>query len=89
MPREALILASAAEIYGIPTSPDPFAAGPWRLLGATTIDYRGDHSVEVERAGPARSASQLEGEKSLVEVAPTETATSAPSSTRNRRGTVS
>ena len=45
VPHEALILASAAEICSIPTSPDPFAAGPWRLLGATTLQYQ-DQRVE-------------------------------------------
>ena len=67
VPREALILASAAEIYSIPTSPDPFAAGPWRLLGATAIDYE-DHRVEVERAGPGTLRITAEGEESSVEV---------------------
>jgi 3-methylcrotonyl-CoA carboxylase alpha subunit len=67
VPREALILASAAEVYSIPTSPDPFAAGPWRLLGATTLHYD-EQSVEVERVGSARLRITAEGEVSTVEV---------------------
>ena len=67
VPREAQILASAAEICSIPTSPDPFAAGPWRLLGATTIDYE-DHRVEAERVGSDTLRITAEGEESSVEV---------------------
>jgi 3-methylcrotonyl-CoA carboxylase alpha subunit len=67
VPREALLLAAAAELHSILTSSDPFAAGPWRLLGATTIDYDG-HRVEAERAGPARFTITAEGEESIVGV---------------------
>jgi 3-methylcrotonyl-CoA carboxylase alpha subunit len=67
VPREALILASAAEVYGIPTSPDPFAAGPWRLLGATTLHYE-DQRVEVERVGSEILRIAAEDGKSTVEV---------------------
>jgi 3-methylcrotonyl-CoA carboxylase alpha subunit len=66
-PREALILASAAEVRSIPTSPDPFAAGPWRLLGATTLRYD-DHSVGVERMGADHLRITAEGEESTVAV---------------------
>jgi 3-methylcrotonyl-CoA carboxylase alpha subunit len=67
IPRGALLLAAAAELHSIPSSPDPFAAGPWRLLGATILDYEG-HSVEAERAGPGRFRITAEGEESIVEV---------------------
>jgi len=67
VPREALLLASAAELHRIPAFPDPFAAGPWRLLGATTIDYE-SHSVEAERAGPGKFRITAEGEESIVEI---------------------
>jgi 3-methylcrotonyl-CoA carboxylase alpha subunit len=67
VPREALILASVAEVYSIPTSPDSFVAGPWRLLGATTVHYE-DRRVEVERSGPARLRVTAEDEESTVEV---------------------
>ncbi|CAN5772614.1 acetyl-CoA carboxylase biotin carboxylase subunit [soil metagenome] len=67
VPREALILASAAELHRIPASPDPFAAGPWRLLGATTLDFD-EHSVEVERTRHGRLTITAEGEASNVEV---------------------
>ncbi len=67
IPREAMMLASAAELYSIPWSSDPFAAGPWRLLGATTLDYD-EHRVEAERTGPGRFRITAEGEESIVEV---------------------
>jgi 3-methylcrotonyl-CoA carboxylase alpha subunit len=67
IPREALLLASAAELYRIPASSDPFAAGLWRLLDATTIDYD-EHRVEAERAGPGRFRISAEGKESIVEV---------------------
>jgi 3-methylcrotonyl-CoA carboxylase alpha subunit len=67
VPREALILASAAEVYGLPTSPDPFAAGPWRLLGATILHYD-EQSVEVGRVGYSHLRMTAEGEESIVEV---------------------
>jgi 3-methylcrotonyl-CoA carboxylase alpha subunit len=67
VPREAMILASAAELYRIPSSSNPFAAGPWRLLGAITFHYD-EHHVEAERAGPGRFRITAEGEQSIVEV---------------------
>ena len=67
VPREVLLLAAAAELYSIPSSSDPFAAGLWRLLGATTLDYNG-HRVEAVRAGPGRFRITAEGEESIVEV---------------------
>ena len=67
VPREALLLASAAELHRIPASPDSFAAGPWRLLGATAIDYD-EHHVTAERAGPGRFRITAEGDESIVEV---------------------
>jgi 3-methylcrotonyl-CoA carboxylase alpha subunit len=67
VPREALILASAAEVYSIPNSPDPFAAGPWRLLGAAILPYV-DQRVEVERVGSARLRITVNDEESIVEV---------------------
>jgi 3-methylcrotonyl-CoA carboxylase alpha subunit len=67
VPREALILASAAEVQSVPISPDPFAAGPWRLLGATTLHYD-NHSVVVERTGSDRLCMTAGGEESAVEV---------------------
>jgi 3-methylcrotonyl-CoA carboxylase alpha subunit len=67
VPREAMILASAAELQRIPASLDPFAAGPWRLLGAITIDYD-EHRVDVDRTGSGRIRISAEGEESIVEV---------------------
>jgi 3-methylcrotonyl-CoA carboxylase alpha subunit len=67
VPREALILASAAQLHRIPTSPDPFSAGPWRLLGTATLEYE-DLRVEVQRVGSAILRVTVEGEESTVEV---------------------
>ena len=67
VPREALLLAAAAELHRIPALPDPFAAGPWRLLGAATLDYDG-HDVEVARVGSGKFRLGAEGEESIVEV---------------------
>jgi 3-methylcrotonyl-CoA carboxylase alpha subunit len=67
VPREAMILASAAELHLIPSSSDPFSAGPWRLLGATTLDYD-EHRLEAVRAGPGRFKITAGGEMSVVEV---------------------
>jgi 3-methylcrotonyl-CoA carboxylase alpha subunit len=67
VPREALILASATELYSFPSTSDPSAAGPWRLLGATTLDFD-EHRVEAVRAGPGRFRITAEGEESIVEV---------------------
>jgi 3-methylcrotonyl-CoA carboxylase alpha subunit len=67
VPSEAMILASTAELHRIPSSSDPFAAGPWRLLGATTLDYN-ELSVEAERTGPGRFRITAEGDESIVEV---------------------
>jgi 3-methylcrotonyl-CoA carboxylase alpha subunit len=67
VPTEAMILASAAELHRIPSSSDPFAAGPWRLFGATTLDYD-EHRVEAVCAGPGRFRITAEGEEYIVEV---------------------
>ena len=67
VPREVLLLAATAELHRIPASSDPFSAGPWRLLGATNLDYNG-HSVEAMRAGPSKFRISAEGEHSIVEV---------------------
>ena len=67
VPREALLLAAAAELHRIPSSPDPFAAGPWRLLGAATLDYDG-HDVEAARVGSGKYRLSAGGEESIVEV---------------------
>jgi 3-methylcrotonyl-CoA carboxylase alpha subunit len=67
VPREVLLLAAAAELQRVPASSDPFAAGPWRLLGATTLHYD-EHRVEAVRVGPGRFRITAEDEESIVEV---------------------
>ena len=71
VPWEALLLAAAVELHQIPASPEPFSAGPWRLLGAAQLRYlSGDreHRVEVARTGRARLKITAEGEEATVEV---------------------
>jgi len=71
VPREALLLAAAAELQGIPIVTDPFAAGPWRLLGAAQLRYLSggdEHRVEAERAGRGGSRITAGGEESSVEI---------------------
>ena len=71
-PREALLLAAAAEASTSRQTADAFAAGPWRPLGATRLRYTvgGEvREVQVERARGGRLALRLDGETSLVEVA--------------------
>ena len=81
-PREALLLAAAGELVGAGESGassngDPFEAGPWRLLGATRLRYRGADGkvrvVEICRAyghdGQGRAFRLLlDSEESVVEV---------------------
>ncbi len=71
VPREALLLAAAAELHRAPASSDSFSAGPWRLLGAARLVYladEGEHRVEAERAGPGTLRLTAGGEASTVEV---------------------
>jgi 3-methylcrotonyl-CoA carboxylase alpha subunit len=79
-PREALLLAAAGELVsagesGASRNGDPFEAGPWRLLGATRLRYRGadgeEHELEVSRVpghGGRAFGLLLDGEESVVEV---------------------
>jgi 3-methylcrotonyl-CoA carboxylase alpha subunit len=72
VPREALLLAAAAEISTRLPTADPFSAGPWRPLGSTRLRYevRGEtREIHAERASGGRLALRLDGETSLVEVA--------------------
>ncbi len=69
-PREAVLLAAAAELSRN-SAADPFGAGPWRLLGAADLRYRSggeEHRVEAERDGADRWRLRLDGEESLIEV---------------------
>jgi 3-methylcrotonyl-CoA carboxylase alpha subunit len=79
-PREALLLAAAGELAsagesGASRNGDPFRAGPWRLLGATRLRYRGadgeEHDIEVSRVpghGGRAFGLLLDGEETVVEV---------------------
>ena len=72
VPREALLLAAAAEISNPGPTADPFSAGPWRHLGSTRLRYTvGGEAREIlaERAPGGRLALRLDGEESLAEVA--------------------
>ncbi len=72
VPREALLLAAAAEIWTPHPTTNAFSAGPWRPLGSTRHRYTvgGEaREVYVERARGGRLSIRLDGETSLVEVA--------------------
>jgi len=72
IPREALLLAAAAEISATRPTADPFAVGPWRPLGSMRLRYKAEgetREVEAERARGGRLALLLDGETSLVEIA--------------------
>ncbi|MGH3145937.1 MAG: biotin/lipoyl-containing protein, partial [Rubrobacter sp.] len=71
VPREALLLAAAADVHRKSASADPFASGPWRLLGAVRLLYlSGERElrVEAERTGREGLRITTGGEESNVEV---------------------
>ena len=71
VPREVLLLAAAAELSRPSASPEPFAAGTWRLLGAARLGYTTGAQTREVSAGRARGGKLslgLDGEESLVEV---------------------
>jgi 3-methylcrotonyl-CoA carboxylase alpha subunit len=68
-PPEAVLLAAAAGLSPR-TSADPFAAGPWRNLGAARLRYqvgKRKYVVEAERSGGALKL-RLDGRQAVVEV---------------------
>jgi 3-methylcrotonyl-CoA carboxylase alpha subunit len=70
VPREAVLLAAVGEL-SLSASPDPFAAGPWRPLGAAHLRYRAEkrgYEVEAERTGSGKLRLRLDGRESVVEV---------------------
>jgi 3-methylcrotonyl-CoA carboxylase alpha subunit len=71
VPPEALLLAAACEISRPPTTTDPFAAGPWRSLGAVRLRYRmGDRelAVKTERTSGRALLLSLDDKVTTVEV---------------------
>lgn len=71
IPREALLLAAAAEIWPNPTSTEPFEVGSWRMIGAATARFHAgheEHRVDVERGPSGALRLSVEGEESVVEV---------------------
>ena len=70
VPREAVLLAAAGELSRSPAS-EPFAAGPWRNLGALRLRYRvgeGEYEVEVERSGAGRLRLRLDDREAVIDV---------------------
>ena len=68
-PPEAVLLAAAAELSPR-ASADPFAAAPWRNLGAARLRYqvgKRKYVVEAERSGGALKL-RLDGRQAVVEV---------------------
>jgi 3-methylcrotonyl-CoA carboxylase alpha subunit len=69
VPREAVLLAAAGELSR-GASAEPFAAGPWRNLGAVRLRYRAgerEYEVEAERSGSGRLRLRLDDHEALVE----------------------
>jgi 3-methylcrotonyl-CoA carboxylase alpha subunit len=69
VPREAVLLAAAGELSR-GASAAPFAAGPWRNLGAVRLRYRAgerENEVEAERSGSGRLRLRLDDHEALVE----------------------
>ena len=67
VPREAVLLAAAGELSRV-ASAEPFAARPWRNLGAVRLRYRAgerEYEVEVERSGGLRI--RLDDREAIVE----------------------
>ncbi len=70
VPREAVLLAAAGEL-SLVSSAEPFAAGPWRSLGAVRLRYRAgerEYEVEAERSGVGKLRLRLDDRESVVEV---------------------
>jgi 3-methylcrotonyl-CoA carboxylase alpha subunit len=70
VPREVVLLAAAAELSRC-ASAEPFAAGPWRNLGAVRLRYRAgerEYNVEAERSGGRKLRLRLDGREAVVEV---------------------
>jgi 3-methylcrotonyl-CoA carboxylase alpha subunit len=70
VPREAVLLAAAGELSRH-NSTEPFAAGPWRNLGAARLRYRAgqrEYVIEAERSGGASGLLRLDGRETVVEV---------------------
>ncbi len=69
IPREAALLAAAGELSRS-ASGEPFAAGPWRNLGAGRLRYRAGermYEVEAERSGAGRLRLRLDDREAVVE----------------------
>jgi 3-methylcrotonyl-CoA carboxylase alpha subunit len=69
LPREAVLLAAIGEL-SLAASAEPFAAGPWRNLGAVRLHYRAgerEYNVEVERSGVGKLRLRLGDRESVVE----------------------
>jgi 3-methylcrotonyl-CoA carboxylase alpha subunit len=70
VPGEAVLLAAAVELSRR-ASAEPFAAGPWRNLGAARLRYRAgkrEYNVEAERSGGGKLKLRLDGREAVVEV---------------------
>ena len=68
VPREAVLLAAAGELW-LSASHEPFAAGPWRTLGAVRLRYRAggrEYEVEAERSGVGGLRLRLDGREVAV-----------------------
>ena len=71
IPQEAVLLAAAGEL-SLGASVEPFAAGPWRPLGAVRFRYRAggrEYEVEAERSGVGGSLRlRLDSREATIEL---------------------
>ncbi len=70
VPRNAVLLAAAGELSRL-TPGDPFAAGPWRTLGASRLRYTAgerEYVVEAGRVDERKLELRLDGRTAKVEV---------------------
>jgi 3-methylcrotonyl-CoA carboxylase alpha subunit len=68
VPREAVLLAAVGELSRSPST-EPFAAGPWRNLGAVRLRYSAgerEYEVEAERTGVGHLRLLLDGRAAAV-----------------------
>jgi 3-methylcrotonyl-CoA carboxylase alpha subunit len=71
IPREAVLLATAGELLVRVACREPFAAGPWRNLGAARLRYSAGermYEVEVERTGVGGLKLRLDDREATIEL---------------------
>jgi len=72
VPEEVILLAAVGDLGAtMRATPESFAAGPWRALGAVRLRYRAggeEHTIEAERSGGKTFRLRLKEREAVVEV---------------------